>query len=59
MGTKTSCMYNTLGDTLVVITPFNRVFALDPETGERSEGRVLVRYTLRDDRIGTVQFLKG
>lgn len=29
----------------------------DPETGERSEGRVLVHYTLRDDRIGQVRFL--
>jgi len=29
----------------------------DPETRERSEGRVLVHYTLRDDRIGRVQFL--
>ena len=29
----------------------------DPETGERSEGRVLVHYTLRGDRIGQVRFL--
>ena len=28
-----------------------------PDTGERSEGAVLVRYTERDDLIGLVQFL--
>jgi hypothetical protein len=31
---------------------------VDPETGERSEGEVLVRYTERDGLIGTVQFLR-
>ena len=31
---------------------------IDPESGERSEGEVLVRYTERDGRIGTVQFLR-
>lgn len=30
---------------------------IDPETGERSEGRVLVRYEEREGLIGTVQFL--
>lgn len=29
---------------------------LDPATGTRTEGLVMVRYSLRDDRIGTVQF---
>ena len=32
---------------------------VDPDTGERSEGILLVRYTLRDDRIGVVQFLRA
>lgn len=31
----------------------------NPDTGERTEGDLLVRYTLRDDRIGVVQFLRG
>ncbi len=31
---------------------------VDPETGERSEGQVLVRYTEREGLIGTVQFLR-
>jgi len=30
---------------------------IDPETGERSEGVVLVRYSERDGLIGVVQFL--
>lgn len=30
---------------------------IDPETGERREGRLLVRYKLVEDRIGLVQFL--
>ncbi len=30
----------------------------DPETGARIEGTVLVRYSLRDGRIGVVQFLR-
>ena len=32
---------------------------VDPSTNTRSEGDLLVRYTIRDDLIGTVQFLKG
>jgi hypothetical protein len=32
---------------------------VDPETGERSEGVVLVRYTERDGRIGWVQFFRA
>ena len=31
---------------------------IDPETGERSEGSILVHYTLRDDLIGTVRFMR-
>ena len=31
---------------------------IDPQTGERSEGEVLVRYTERDGKIAVVQFLK-
>ncbi len=31
---------------------------IDPETGARSEGLVLVRYTLRDEKIGWVQFFR-
>ena len=31
---------------------------IDPNTGERSEGQILVRYEERDGRIGTVQFLR-
>ena len=30
---------------------------IDPGTGERSEGQILVRYEERDGLIGTVQFL--
>jgi len=37
---------------------FERWWRIDPDRGERSEGEILVRYTLRDDRIGVVQFLK-
>ena len=29
-----------------------------PKTGERSEGRLLVHYTLRDELIGSVRFLR-
>jgi len=29
----------------------------DPESGERTGGRLLVRYTLQGDHIGAVQFL--
>ena len=32
---------------------------IDPESGERSEGEVLVRYTLRDEKIGWGQFFRG
>ncbi|MGA1398839.1 MAG: nuclear transport factor 2 family protein [Phycisphaerales bacterium] len=35
-----------------------RWWRIDPDQGKRSEGEVLVRYSLRDDRIGTVQFLR-
>ena len=31
---------------------------IDPQTGTRSAGVVLVRYTLRDDTIGWVQFFR-
>jgi hypothetical protein len=31
---------------------------IDPGTGVRSQGLVLVRYTLRDDTIGWVQFFR-
>jgi len=37
---------------------FERWWRVHPETAERREGEVLVRYTLRDDKIGWVQFLK-
>lgn len=36
-----------------------RWWRVDPDRGERSEGEILVRYTLREDAIGTVQFLRG
>jgi hypothetical protein len=35
-----------------------RWWRIDPDQGQRSEGEVLVRYSRRDDRIGTVQFLR-
>lgn len=31
----------------------------NPDTGARTEGDLLVRYTWRDGRIGVVQFLRG
>ena len=31
---------------------------VDPSTGQRSEGTVVVRYVLRDGKIGTVQFFR-
>ena len=34
-----------------------RWWRVDPESGERREGVLLVRYRLRDEQIGTVQFL--
>ena len=36
---------------------FEDWWRIDPSTGERSEGQVLVRYEERDGLIGTVQFL--
>lgn len=33
-----------------------RYWATDPETGDRREGEVLVRYTVQDGRIAIVQF---
>ena len=35
---------------------FEEWWRVDPDTGERSEGQVLVRYEERDGLIGTVQF---
>ena len=35
-----------------------RWWRVDPRTNERTEGDLIVRYTLRDELIGTVQFLK-
>ena len=37
---------------------FEQWWRIDPKTGERSEGRVLVRYEERDGLIGTVHFLR-
>ena len=37
---------------------YERWWRIDPDSDERSEGEVLVRYTLRDDKIGWVQFLR-
>jgi hypothetical protein len=37
---------------------FETWWRIDPNTGERSEGTVLVRYEERDGLIGTVQFLR-
>jgi hypothetical protein len=31
---------------------------IDPESGERTEGEILVRYTEKDGKIAVVQFLK-
>ena len=31
---------------------------VNPENGERTEGRIIVRYELKDKLIGTVQFLR-
>ncbi len=36
-----------------------RWWRIDPDHAARSEGEILVRYTQRDDLIGTVQFLRG
>lgn len=35
-----------------------RYWRVEPATGERTEGEVLVRYTERDGQIGLVQFLR-
>ena len=37
---------------------FEEWWRIDPKTGERSEGQILVRYEERDGLIGTVQFLR-
>lgn len=37
---------------------FERWWRLDPETGARQEGEVLVHYTERDGLIGWVRFLR-
>ena len=37
---------------------FETWWRVDPNTDERSEGQILVRYEERDGRIGTVQFLR-
>ena len=37
---------------------FETWWRVDPNTGERSEGTVLVRYEERDGLIGTAQFLR-
>ncbi len=37
---------------------FEEWWRIDPKTGERSEGQILVRYKARDGLIGTVQFLR-
>ena len=36
---------------------YERWWRIPPDSDERSEGEVIVRYTLRDELIGTVQFL--
>jgi hypothetical protein len=36
---------------------FEEWWRIDPSTGERSEGQILVRYEEREGLIGTVQFL--
>ena len=46
----------TMGDHAIDLEHWWRT---DPDSGERSEGDLIVRYTLRDDRIGVVQFLRG
>ena len=37
---------------------FEAWWRVDPKTGERSEGQILVRYEERDGLIGMVQFLR-
>ncbi len=37
---------------------FEEWWRIDPNTGERSEGQILVRYQEREGLIGTVQFLR-
>ncbi|MEL6346371.1 MAG: nuclear transport factor 2 family protein [Myxococcota bacterium] len=46
----------SVGDHCVDVEDYWRT---DPETGARTEGRVMVRYSLRGDRIGVVQFFRG
>ena len=46
----------SMGDHAIDLEHWWRV---NPDTGERTEGDLLVRYTLRDDLIGVVQFLRG
>jgi hypothetical protein len=45
----------SLGDHAIDLEHWWRV---NPETCERTEGDLLVRYTVRDGRIGVVQFLR-
>ncbi len=45
-----------LGDHAVDLEHWWRV---NPETGERTEGDLLVRYTVREGLIGVAQFLRG
>ena len=35
-----------------------RYWVLDPDSGQRTEGHVLVRYSVQDERIAVVQFLR-
>jgi len=37
---------------------FEHYWRIDPGTGNRTEGQILVRYEARDDLIGRVQFLR-
>ncbi len=37
---------------------FEEWWRIDPSSGERCEGQILVRYEERDELIGTVQFLR-
>lgn len=37
---------------------FEEWWRVDPETGERTKGQILVRYEERDGLVGTVQFLR-
>ena len=46
----------TLDDHIVEREAYWRI---DPETGERKEGELLVRYSARDGKLAVVQFLRG